>query len=208
MRRRRGCTPCRSHPPFMLLPVRRRAWSGGSRAVHHRLVGRARRGPLRSRRGRRQAPLRRWRRGRCRAEDVGHDETTLRQVGARPASARRARARDEVVGEVAETGSPRLGLLEGDQPRAAPNKSVAAEAALLDQLNRKLAHCRVGQAQVSPRDEEVGGDGRVVSSKRKDLPVGRSGERSGIEVGSGDAPAGSAGATRPRTWSGSHRRAG
>src|SRR6266700_2057862 len=28
-----------------------------------------------------------------------------------------------------------------------------------------------------------------MSSKRKDLPVRRSGERSGIEVGSGDAPA-------------------
>ena len=72
-------------------------------------------------------------------ERVGDDEPALGQSapGVRHRH-RRLELRDEVVGEVADDGlAAVLGLVVGDEPRAAADERVAAEPALLDRLEQE-----------------------------------------------------------------------
>ena len=90
-----------------------------------------------------------------------------------------------VVGEVADDRlGARLCFFERDELRAAADERVAAEPAVLDRLQQERCLALLAQPQVRPeRGDEVGGDDgcRVheLLQKEKDLPAGRSRERSG-----------------------------
>ncbi len=92
-------------------------------------------------------------------EDVGDHEAALRQ----PATGNRQwhgrlELCDEVVGEVPDDRLARLlGLLVGDQARAAADEGVAPEPAALDRLEQEARPPGRAQLQVGPeRGEEIG----------------------------------------------------
>ncbi len=126
-------------------------------------------------------------------EHVGDDEAALRQ----PAPVVRHRhgrleRRDEVVAEVADDRlAAALGLLVGQEPRAAADERVAPEPALLDGLEQEARTAGGAQVQVGPeRGEEVGveeaGDGH---QGRKKTLCGSGWSGGGLSCGLGQARA-------------------
>ena len=81
-----------------------------------------------------------------RDEHVGDDEAALRQVGPLVRKRHgRLELRDVVVAEIADDRRRRLlGLLEGDEPRAAADEGVPAEPSLLDRLEQEARGSRAG----------------------------------------------------------------
>ena len=92
-------------------------------------------------------------------ERVGDDEAALGQAAAVVRQRhRRLELGDEVVAEVADDrlAAP-LGLLVGEQPRAAADERVAPEPALLDRLEQESSRALAAQPEVGPeRGEEIG----------------------------------------------------
>ena len=121
-------------------------------------------------------------------EDVGDDEPALGDVGPLGRERHgRLELRDVVVAEVADDGLVELlGLLEGDDPVAAADERVAAEAALVDRLEQERRAPDLAQAQVGrERCEQVGVEDGVchrLLENEKRPSSGRRVERCGLSA--------------------------